>query len=125
MALKYKYRTKEEVPAEQASLYAEREGEWVLDCDGVADKTKLDEFRSNNVALIKERDELKRRFERSESEQVRSIAAERDALTARLATIEIDQAVVREAAKRGLRASAAPDIAARARSAFRLVNGVP
>ena len=63
MALKYKYKSKEEIPAEQAALYAEREGEWVLDCDGVADKTMLDEFRSNNVALIKQVEELKKRYE--------------------------------------------------------------
>ena len=54
MALKFKFKTKEEIPAEYQALYAEREGEWVLDCDGVAEKTKLDEFRVNNVALRKE-----------------------------------------------------------------------
>ena len=31
-------------------LYAEREGAWQLDVDGVADKAKLDEFRGHNVA---------------------------------------------------------------------------
>jgi hypothetical protein len=39
MALKFKYKTREEVPAEVVAFYAEREGEWVLDCDGVAEKT--------------------------------------------------------------------------------------
>ena len=51
--------------------------------------------------------------------------AERDALNARLVSIQIDQAVVSEATKRGLRATALPDITARARHTFRLVNGVP
>ncbi len=125
MALKFRYKTKDEIPAELVSLYAEREGGWQLDCDGVADQAKLDEFRNNNTALLRQVEELKRRFERSESEQVRAIAAERDGLMARLAGIEIDQAVVRAAGQRGLRGSAGPDIAARARGTFRLVNGVP
>ncbi len=44
------------------SLYVERDGAWMLDADGAADKTKLDEFRSTNVTLMKERDELKTRL---------------------------------------------------------------
>ena len=39
--------------------------------------------------------------------------------------IQIDQAVLGEATKRGLRGTALPDITARARQTFRLVNGVP
>ena len=53
------------------------------------------------------------------------MTAERTALTARLSAIQIDQALVAEATKRGLRPSAIPDITARARSVFRLVTGVP
>jgi hypothetical protein len=49
----------------------------VLDVDGAVEKSKVDEFRSTNVALIKERDDLRKRFERSESEPVQAIAAER------------------------------------------------
>jgi hypothetical protein len=43
----------------------------------------------------------------------------------RLVTIQIDQGVVAAASKRGLRPTAIPDITARARNVFRLVNGVP
>ena len=57
--------------------------------------------------------------------QFSTVSAERDALNARLTSIQIDQAVVTEATKRGLRATAMPDIAARARNTFKLVNGVP
>ena len=63
MALKFKYKTREEVPAETLVLYAEREGAWVLDVDGAVEKTKLDEFRNTNVSLLKERDDLKQRFD--------------------------------------------------------------
>ena len=44
MALKFKVKSKEEIPAEHAALYAEREGAWVLDVDGAVDKSKLDGF---------------------------------------------------------------------------------
>jgi hypothetical protein len=53
------------------------------------------------------------------------ILAERDALNGRLTAIQIDQAVVNEATKRGLRPTAIPDVTARARMTFKLVNGVP
>ena len=34
MALKFKFKTREEIPAEQVSLYTERDGAWVLDVEG-------------------------------------------------------------------------------------------
>lgn len=154
MALKFK--TKEEIPAEHLSLCAERDGGWVLDVDGAADKSKLDEFRTTNVSLLKECDELKQRFEGIDPDEVRKLAdekrkleeaqqlkagevekvvearvrsvkgdldkrlagvtGERDALNARLTAIQIDQAVVTEATKLGLRASAIPNITSRARN---------
>jgi hypothetical protein len=55
--LKFKLKSREEVPAGQESHYVERDGVWILDADGAADKTKLDEFRSTNVALLKEWDD--------------------------------------------------------------------
>ncbi len=57
--------------------------------------------------------------------QFAAVTSESDALNARLMSIQIDQAVVVEATKRGLRATAIPDITARARTTFKLVNGVP
>ncbi|HMP84758.1 MAG TPA: hypothetical protein PKA41_18855, partial [Verrucomicrobiota bacterium] len=53
------------------------------------------------------------------------VVAERDALHGRLTAIQIDQAVVNEATKRGLRPTAIPDITSRARMTFKLVDGVP
>jgi len=72
MALKFKCKSKEEVPAELQSLYVERDGGFVLDVEGAVDKTKLEEFRSNNIALSNQLAETKRRFEGIESEQVRA-----------------------------------------------------
>jgi hypothetical protein len=53
------------------------------------------------------------------------VTAERDALNGKLSALLIDQAVVTEATKRGLRPTALMDITARARITFKLVNGVP
>ena len=61
MALKFKFKTKDEIPADHLPLYAERDGGWMLDVEGAVDKSKLDEFRHTNVSLLKERDELKKR----------------------------------------------------------------
>ena len=165
MALKYKFKTREEIPTELQPFYVEREGAWLLDAEGVVDKARLDEFRSSNVTLRKERDELAKRFEGIDPDVVHQLAeekrrleeaaqlkagevdkviearlkaartewdkqhgavvAERDALTGRLTAIQIDQAVVTEATKRGLRPTAIPDITARARQSFKLVAGAP
>jgi hypothetical protein len=165
MALKYKYAKREEIPAELATLYLERDGAFYLDAEGVTDKAKADEFRTNNVALRKEIEELKTRFEGIDPEAVKLLAAEkekleeeqrlkegkfqevlearlknakaewdkqfaavtteRDSLTSRLTAIQIDQGVITAATKRGLRPTALPDITARARCVFKLVDGVP
>src|ERR1035441_9306332 len=63
MALKFKCKSKDEIPAGLEVHYVERDGAWVLDAEGAADKAKVEEFRATNVALMKERDELKKRFE--------------------------------------------------------------
>jgi len=57
--------------------------------------------------------------------QQAAVANERDALLGRLSAIQIDQGVITAATKRGLRPTAIPDITARARTVFKLVNGLP
>lgn len=165
MALKFKYAKKEEVPAEHAALYVEREGAFVLDAEGVTDKARVDEFRQSNVTLKQELEEVRAKFDGIDPEEVRQLKAEkqrleeerqikageaekvfegriktlksefdkqvatltgeRDGLNSRLTAIQIDQGVTTAATKRGLRHTAIPDITARARLAFRLVNGAP
>ena len=51
MPLKFKYQSKEQVPAEHAAFYVERDGAFVLDAEGAVDKSRVDEFRTNNVTL--------------------------------------------------------------------------
>jgi len=77
MALKFKLKSKDEIPAEFQSLYVERDGAFVLDVDAVADKFKLDEFRANNVALLKQLDDLEKKFAGIDPEKVRELEAEK------------------------------------------------
>jgi hypothetical protein len=42
MALKFKAKSKEEIPAELQPLYVEREGAFVLDVEGVVDKARVE-----------------------------------------------------------------------------------
>ncbi|MEI7733661.1 MAG: hypothetical protein WCO56_29115 [Verrucomicrobiota bacterium] len=95
MALKYKYKSREEIPAEHAGFYTERDGAWHLDAEGVVEKTKLDEIRASNSALAKERDELRQRFEGIDPEDVRKLAAEKQQLeeAAQLKAGEVDKVV--------------------------------
>jgi hypothetical protein len=165
MALKFKFKSKDEIPADQQALYVERDGSFVLDVDGAVDKSKLEEFRANNITLANQLAEQKKRFEGIDPDQVRklaeekqrleeaqqlkggevdkvvegrlktaktewdkqfaAVASERDSLNARLTAIQIDQGVIASATKRGLRPTAMPDITARARTVFRLVDGAP
>ena len=162
MALKYKYPTKQEIPAEQQSLYVERDGAFYADIEGVVDKAKADEMRTHNIELRKqieeslrtateERQKIQAEKERLEliaqghkpeeidklvterlkglkadwDKQFAAVTGERDSLNTRLTTIQIDQGVITVATKRGLRPTAIPDITARARTVFKLVNGAP
>ena len=77
MPLKFRFKSRDEIPTDHLPFYAERDGGWMLDVDGVVEKSKLDEFRTNNLTLIKERDELKQRFEGIDPDEVRKLAEEK------------------------------------------------
>ena len=77
MALKYKYPTQAEIPSAHAALYVEREGAFVLDADGAVDRSKVDEFRTHNVALQRQLAELNAKFEGIEPESVRTLLADK------------------------------------------------
>ena len=166
MALKFKFKSREEIPAELVNLYVEREGAFVLDAEGVIEKAKADEMRNHNIDLRKQLEDLNARFDGIDPVEVKKLAeekrklellaqghkpeeldrlvgerikglkadwdkqlstvtTERDSLTSRLTAIQIDQGVLTVATKRGLRPTAIPDITARARVVFKLVNGAP
>ena len=90
------------------------------------DKRKLEEAQQLKAGEVDKVIEARLKTARAEwDKQHGVVVAERDALHGRLSAIQIDQAVVNEATKRGLRPTAIPDITARARMTFKLVNGVP
>ena len=77
MALKYKYTGKDQIPAEHASLYVERDGAFFLDAEGVTDKTKADELRNNNIELRKQIEDFTTRFDGINPDEVRRLAEEK------------------------------------------------
>src|SRR6185503_13152576 len=77
MPLKYRYDKQTEVPSELQSHYVERDGAFFLAVDGAVDKSRLDESRASNVALTKERDELRQRFDGIDPDEVRKLADEK------------------------------------------------
>ena len=152
MALKNKYAKAEEIPAELKSFYVERDGAWLLDSERNEELRQtnitvmkerdallkrfegIDPDAVRQLAAEKARLEEEQRLKDGKFQEVLAdrlkaavspVAAERDALNGRLSALLIDDAVVSEATKRGLRATALPDLKARARMLFKLVGGVP
>ena len=101
MPLKFRFKAREEIPAEHQALYVERDGAWVLDVEGAVEKNRLDEFRSTNVALRREV----------------------ESLNTRLADNSVEALVLAVASKFGVRAAALPDLTNRARQIFRMIDG--
>lgn len=90
------------------------------------DKRKLEETAQLKAGEVDKVIEARLKNARAEWDKTHGVVvAERDVLTGRLTAIQIDQAVVTEATKRGLRPTAITDITSRARTTFKLVNGVP
>ena len=77
MPLKYKYSSKDQVPAEHAARYVERDGAFYLDAEGVTDKVKADELRTNNIELRKQLEDFTTRFEGIDPVEVRRLAEEK------------------------------------------------
>ena len=77
MPLKYKLKSRDEIPAEHAALYVERDGAFFLDAEGATDKAKADEMRNNNIELRKQIEDFTKRFEGIDPEQVRQLAEEK------------------------------------------------
>ena len=104
MPLKFKYTKKDEIPAGHESLYLERDGAWLLDAEGVVEKSSLDEFRNNNTALKKQFDDLAAKYKDVDPELARQLLqAKRDAEDkALLAQGNVDAVV--EARTRALKA---------------------
>ena len=91
-----------------------------------AEKERLEEEQRLKEGKFQEVLETRLKNAKGEWDKERkALTEDRDTLTSRLTAIQIDQGVTTAATKRGLRPTAIPDITARARSVFRLVNGAP
>jgi hypothetical protein len=77
MPLKFKYQSKAEVPEQHAALYVERDGAFVLDAEGAVEKSKVDEFRTNNLTLKNQLAELTAKFDGIDPESVKTLLAEK------------------------------------------------
>jgi hypothetical protein len=77
MPLKYKYPTKQEIPAEQQSLYIERDGAFYLDAEGIVDKAKADEMRNHNIELRKQIETHAARFDSIDPDEHRKLVEEK------------------------------------------------
>jgi hypothetical protein len=59
MGLKFKVATLAEIPEAVRGMYKQEGNEFVLDVEGAVDKTKVDEFRNNNILLQQQLEKLK------------------------------------------------------------------
>lgn len=119
MALKLKYARREDVPAEQQSLYVERDGAWHLDVEQPSLLTPLPaDRRGEPDAMLKLPPPM--------AEKPREQRTLRDEMAARethVAQMQLESAV-REAARRhGAGGKTLESLAQRARYVFRIVEG--
>ena len=77
MPLKFKFKSKDEIPAEHLSFYVERDGAFLLDVEGATDKARVDEFRNHNLALKRQLDELTHKYEGIDPDNVKSLLEEK------------------------------------------------
>lgn len=80
MTLKARLKSLDEAPEAVRSLYVEQNGEFVLPIEGMVSKDRLDEFRTNNVELKRQIDELTAKFEGIDPDEYRTLSdkAERE-----------------------------------------------
>ena len=77
--MKFAYQSESDIPAGLREHYAERDGKFVLQVEGAAEKARLDEFRESNIALRKELDGLKaksKEFEGVDLAEARKLIAQ-------------------------------------------------
>jgi len=77
MPLKFKYSFKQEIPADQQSLYVERDGAFFLNAEGVVDKAKADEMRNHNIELRKQIETHTARFDGIDPDEHRKLVEEK------------------------------------------------
>lgn len=91
--MKYRYATLEEIPEALRSYYKKQDdGSYVLECEGAADMKKVQEFRDTNTRLMKENDDLKKRFKDVDPDEfVRLKSIETDLQSGKLAGTKAEE----------------------------------
>lgn len=71
--IKFQYENESDIPAHLKDNYKQVGTVWVLQVDGAVPKAQFEEFRNNNIELMKERDALKTKFEGVDPEQYKTL----------------------------------------------------
>lgn len=71
--LKFKVKKLEDVEEQYRPFYKEQDGAFVLQVEGATDKSRLDEFRTNNIALKEQLEEMQRRFDGIDVDEARKL----------------------------------------------------
>ena len=74
MALKSTVDTIDAVPEALREFYAEKDGKFVLQAEGLSPTARVNEFRENNLALKREMDELRARFDGVDPDRFRELS---------------------------------------------------
>lgn len=74
MALKASIDSLDAVAEPLREFYAEKDGKFVLQAEGLVPKARLDEFRETNIAAKRELDELRSRYEGVDPDKFRELA---------------------------------------------------
>ena len=73
MALQAIVQQLDSIPEALQSAYIEKDGAYHLDVEGMVDKSKLDDFRSNNVKLLKDLEAMQGKFKNVDLDQYNNL----------------------------------------------------
>lgn len=73
MALQAVVQQIDSIPEALQSAYVEKDGAYHLDVEGMVDKSKLDDFRSNNVKLLKDLEAMQGKFKNVDLDQYNNL----------------------------------------------------
>jgi hypothetical protein len=124
MRLKFETDTIDDVSEQYRDLYEPSEaGGYRLTVDGAVSKDKLTEFRTNNIALAKERDRLAKALADNDPTRVEEIVAKRtEELKQRLHKSLIEKTVTQLASEAGVVPAAIDDVVQRAAKQFTITD---
>lgn len=71
--IKFQYDNEADIPAQLKDNYKQVGSVWILQVEGAVPKAQFEEFRDNNIKLLKERDDLKTKFADVDPEQYKTL----------------------------------------------------